>query len=66
MYININEMIDAHIDRPNQIIEVLPQALPGPPKYPKLLNVFTSWPIYEELVIFLVVIYLHCDEVLIC
>ena len=48
-------MIDVHRDRPNPIIEVLPQALPGPPQISKLFIVFTSWPIYEELVIFLVV-----------
>ena len=64
MQININEMIDAHRDRPNPIIEVFPQALPGAPKYPKNLFLFTLWSIYEELVIFLVIC-LHCDEVLI-
>ena len=56
-------MIDAHRDRPNPIIEVLPQASPGPPKYPKLLKKSHCGPYMQSCSFSLLYICLHCDEV---
>ena len=58
-------MIDAHRERPNPIIEVLPQALPGAPKYPKMLILFSHrGPYMKSWSFFLLYLCLHCDEVL--
>ena len=62
---NINEMCTDY--RPNLIIEVLPQALPGPPKY-KILHRDHLFHIVAHMKSWsfsLLYICLHCDEVLI-
>ena len=40
---------------PIRLLTSSPRHCQGAPKYPKLFIVFTSWPIYEELIIFVVV-----------